>query len=139
MRILSAIWIGFFAWQIIAAPAPVAESKKTTSDDHKKAIMQRIKLRKNLQRQQEDAELKELLKAYYKSSNEAEKQENYQKIKEVTEKQFYRRLDQTDRTIQAIERQLNQLKKRYQKRKDNADKIISGRVQQLTADPELKW
>lgn len=115
------------------------QAAKLTSKEYRKQLLERLKSDQEKQRRRENDELKNILTAYRQSKNEDEKQKNYQKLTELTKKQFYRRLTSTEKQIKIIEKRLDQLKKRYNTRKENADKIINQRVEQLTSDPALKW
>lgn len=83
--------------------------------------------------------INETLTKMKKAQTPDEKIKYQTQLKEQTAKEFYARQEQSRANLEDLEKRVKALRQVYEMRKNNADKIISERVENLSQDQELNW
>lgn len=83
--------------------------------------------------------INETLTKMKKAQTPDEKNKYQTQLKEQTAKEFYARQDQSRANLEDLEKRVKALRQVYEMRKNNADKIINDRVENLSQDQELDW
>jgi hypothetical protein len=110
------------------------ENPKEYSNEIRKVLA-----REKMRHYAKNDKIKELLKKYQNAKNADEKEKYLNQITEHTKKIFYDRMKQNQKRLIILEKKVRMLRKHYEFRKKNADKIIKSRVDYLTRNPKLDW
>lgn len=118
-------------------PEKVEELKKLREEDpeafHDKMRALAKEFREKMKENRK--ELQELVKSYRKDKSEDVKN----KIREKLVSQFDKQLKMEEKRIKRMEEQVKKQKERYQKRKSKSEEIIDNKLDDLLADPDVKW
>jgi hypothetical protein len=85
-------------------------------------------------------EAAQLAQQYVKSEKDGDKREIRRKLTHVLTQQFDQHLEQQKKELEALEKQIDRLRSVLEKRRENKEKIIDRRIEQLVQEAEgLGW
>jgi len=111
-----------------------------------KKVVERIKAEKKEQnkknktaRKKQGQEIKKLVSQYKTAKDADTKKEYLEQLHKLTKKVFSEKMKINKQRLESLEKRVKSLRKQYEFRKKNADKIIQSRVNTLTNDTKFDW
>jgi len=111
-----------------------------------KKVVERIKTEKKEQnqknisaRKKQDQEIKKLVSQYKTTKDADTRKEALEQLHKLTQKVFLEKMQKNKQRLESLEKHVKNLRKQYEFRQKNADKIIQSRVNTLTNDTKFDW
>ena len=98
-------------------------------------IVKRIKAERKAQEQQ----IKKLAAQYKSAKDDTTKKEALEQLHKLTQAIFLKKMQKNKMRLESLEKHVKSLRKQYEFRKKNADKIIKSRVNSLTQERKFDW
>lgn len=102
-------------------------------------MRKRIKSYRKTGSENELPEIQKLVNMYHKANSDSERLKIESQIKEMTRKQFEKRMRKSAKQLESLEKKVKQLRGQIENREKYSQTIIDNRVSELLKDPNLKW
>jgi hypothetical protein len=86
-----------------------------------------------------DQLVKSLVQKYKTAKDPDEKKKVYEELRKLTRKIFMQKMENNRKRLESLEKHVKTLRRQYEFRKHNADKIIQSRLDALTSDMAFEW
>lgn len=86
-----------------------------------------------------DRKVKALAEKYKAAKDPDKKQEAYEELRQLTRKIFMDKMEKNRKRLEFLETRVKAVRRQYEFRKKNADKIIQARLDALLSDMDFDW
>lgn len=101
-------------------------------------IVKRIR-QKDQKASKDTKKAQQLVRQYKNTQDSKKKEEILKELREVTRKIFLTKMKHNKKRLESLEKQVKKLRREYDFRKKNAEKIIQARLDTLTTKANFNW
>ena len=91
------------------------------------------------EKQKQNQQIKQLVSQYKNAKDDKTRQEVMEQLRKIISKIFVAKMRENKKRLESLEKHVQKIRKDYEFRQKNADKIIQARLDTLTQDTNFDW